>query len=299
MGLRTWIYKTTGIKLKKIDAPKNTSIEFPLHSSSGSLARTLNKNDAETYKVTLNDKSFTVPQHKFWPYFINGWEEQTWDFYHKYTKPNSVSIDIGAWLGSTLMYAATAGATKILAVEANPSTIKFLETLKNKNPQTFADLVIKNKAISSKEGSITFGGPSGDTQDTSSMSSSRGTGFSVETTSIQDAIKDYNPEDISVIKIDIEGSELEVLDQIALLSQIPAPILLSLHPPYWDDASASVAENVVNKLSVYNFYSIKNEPLNSDELIKMISYTGDESPAWGMPSGNFFEIILKPKFLAE
>ena len=282
MGLRTWIYHKTGVNLK------NKPIQKTFHKSK-TLSRSIKKMADGSYEITLNKQPFLVPEHWFWPEFIDGWEESTWEFYNSYMKKGGTAIDIGSWIGPTLLFASVAGATKFLAIEANPETYKLVNELKNNN-EYFSSLIIENAAISNKEGQISFGNLD-QSKATSSASSTRGTGFLVNAETIQNVLAKHKIDDISVIKIDIEGSELEIVDQIIELKKYNAPILLSLHPPFWSQG----IENIFKIADHFEMFTPDNKPLSLDMLKSMVAYSEKEPPAWGTKFGNFFEIILKTK----
>lgn len=244
--------------------------------------------------VALNDALFKVARHWFWPQFVEDWEETTWDFYKRFTKRGGTVVDIGSWIGPTLIFAALNGAKRLIAVEGNPQTAAHLQQTKEANPEYFRELTIHNGVIHPIKGKICFGNADG-SQVTSSASSTRGTGFEVETFSIQEIIDTYHAQDASVIKIDIEGSEFDVGDQIAQLDTLNAAILLSLHPPFWKNVDHQSAQKFISYLAGFNLYTPEGQILSREQLTEMITHKESEYPSWGTPFGNFFEIVMIPK----
>ena len=67
------------------------------------------------YKFNVNPKDY----EKFWEQFSNeSWEKNTTDIFDRYIDKNTIYIDIGAWIGPTLFYAAQL-AGKSIAIEAD------------------------------------------------------------------------------------------------------------------------------------------------------------------------------------
>jgi len=275
-----------------------TTLVFKSHKIYEILKRDLIVNPDPSPKaldsVVLNHAQFRVARHWFWPQFVEDWEETTWDFYKRFTKSGGTVIDIGAWVGPTLLFAALNGAKRLIAVEANPKTAAHLQRTKEANPEFFKELTIHNGAIHPFKGKISFGNIDG-SQATSSASSTRGTGFKVDTFTIQEIIDRYHAQDACVIKIDIEGSEFEVADQIAQLAVLDAAILLSLHPPFWKKTNQLAAREFIGYLDGFDLYTAEGQVLNREKLIDMITYQESRFPSWGTPYGNFFEVMMLPK----
>lgn len=238
---------------------------------------------------------FRVKRHWFWPQFVDGWEEETCRFYREHVDPKRPVLDLGSWIGPTALFAAAFGAQKIVAVEANPRTVEHLLATKTANPNVLGGLAVHNGVIHKNSDLVTFGNMDG-SESTSSASSTRGSGFSVQGTTIASIIERYSLKDVAVIKIDIEGSELDVRNQITKLSKLNAALLVSLHPPFWSSQPLEKsAGQIVRALRPFKVTSVDGKSLSEEDLKAMITYSGTTPPAWGTPFGNFFEVILKPK----
>jgi len=94
------------------------------------------------------------------------------------------------------------------------------------NPGLQSSLSIVNKVISNQQGLLSFGNIDRSTS-ISSASSTRGSGFLIEAAKISQILEGADCQDPCIVKIDIEGSELKVADQIADLSNLDAAIYLA------------------------------------------------------------------------
>ena len=78
--------------------------------------------------VTVNNQQFTVVRHNFWENYSN-WEPDTYKVFKELLRSDSVFVDIGAYIGPTMIFAAALGVKKIHAVE--PNLTSFLQAQQN------------------------------------------------------------------------------------------------------------------------------------------------------------------------
>ena len=97
----------------------------------------------------------------------------------------------------------------------------------------------------------------------------------------------------ALVKIDIEGAEFAIPDQIAALSGVPGVrVFLSLHPPF-APADASKDE-IMAALEGFDIYDARLEPVTR-ETVSARLHSRDPKPGWGTVFGNFFEVALVPR----
>ena len=60
------------------------------------------------------------------------WEEETFDVFDKYLKKDKQFLDIGAWVGTTALYASRLS-SYVVCVEADPVSVKKLQNNINNN----------------------------------------------------------------------------------------------------------------------------------------------------------------------
>jgi len=181
-------------------------------------------------QIKILDKFYKVKPHWFWKqYSQEAWEPETLEIYKKYINPETTYIDLGAWLGVTLMYAHALGCTKLYGVEANPESFELLQEHCIMNG---IEAHLDNICICNENKLVDFGADINYTS-TSSASSMRGTQFRVQGIKAEEYFKQFNNIKGLFIKIDIEGAEEIILDDlINFLKYNKALVYLSIHIPF-------------------------------------------------------------------
>lgn len=249
-------------------------------------------NDEIQY-VTINKTHFQVSGHWFWKEFMEkGWEPLTYQLMRRTLSRNSIYVDVGTWVGPTILYAAEIGVKHIYGVEANPLTYQKLQRTIGMN-ELLAGVRVTHICITDGSADhVGFGGKIG--ADTSSASSIRGSAWTVPATTLRGYLAASGLEHFDLIKIDIEGAEAFLASDLAYLSTHQnLTILLALHPPMWADVSG-VAEELCNALELYTVTDMKGDPLSNIDILNRCR-ARESFPRWGTAFGNFFEIVLRTK----
>lgn len=250
------------------------------------------KETKEYTVINIGDSMYHVANHWFWKEYAQGWEPQTFNFYKKYCISGSHVLDIGAWIGPTALYALHSGAKRVIMVEPNPITCDLLEKSFNFDFQLRYKCRLLPYCVSDKNETVDFGMPDG-IMKPSSASSMRGTGSTVYSITINDLINEIDKKQTSLIKIDIEGAEQYIIDDLYMLSDINAPIWLSLHPPFIDD-DTQLLQSLYSLYDKFYIFDSDIQKLDNSKLINMITSI-EKYPSWGTSFGNFFEIAVMPK----
>jgi lipopolysaccharide transport system ATP-binding protein len=244
------------------------------------------------WKIRVLESEFTAPDHWFWPQYGEGWETDTFLIFRRFLHRGSKFVDVGAWVGATVMYASALGATNIHTVEANPATVKLLAGLVDRSPILGDSVTIHNLCISDSEGMVSFGNVDG-SHATSSAASMRGTGFTVPSKSLYEFLRSNSLLDADLLKVDIEGAEELIGADLRRLSHAGVKAIhLSLHPPFWKPANFPV--ELFDAIREFDVYDSRGNALALDELVRRSKAT-ESHPEWGTQFGNFFEILLLPK----
>ena len=202
-------------------------------------------------KIKKNNCSFFISDHFSKKWFSNNsldtWEQETFHIleYYKNHK-ESIYIDIGAWIGPTVLYSANIY-KKVIAIEPDPVALTRLK--QNMSVNSFDNIVLIEKGLSSYNGTSEFGGNGdlGNSESTLLIAnkddylsySGRHTKHhthnevvSIETITIDTLIEEQkiNPDHISLIKMDIEGGEKIVVPSLVNFLEKYKPIFyISLH----------------------------------------------------------------------
>jgi len=244
--------------------------------------------------VKVNETSFIVPQHWFWEEFNQtGWEPSTYKIMNQYLRQDKGYLDIGTWVGPTLLYALEIGVDKIYGIEANPFSFDLAKTLCIYNGVREEYVNLYNLCVHKESDMIIPFGPTNGNW-TSSASSTRGTHWKIRSTTLMDWITKNKIVNYNFIKIDIEGSEENICPDLKELSkQKDLVILLSLHPDFFTDLWKGTL-CLVSTCSLFDIYDSNHIPLERKELTKRL-LSLDKTPPWGTKLGNYFEVILKTK----
>ena len=210
-------------------------------------------------------------QPPFWRQVIDGiWEPQTYNIFDRFLKPEMTYLDLGAWIGPTVMYAAPM-VKRAIAVEPDPVAFPMLQQHIVSN-----NLIVElyNEAITGYKGTITLGSallgasttranPSGEHQPEWKQT------CTVHCNTLVDFAMMHNIEDPLFIKMDIEGGEEEVLKDFEFFESRRPILYLSLHPFWWKTKETWETIRKIGRL--YN--NVYNSSLNK---IDVASVDGNE-----------------------
>jgi len=170
------------------------------------------------------------------------------------SKNDSVIIDIGANEGFyTLKIKEILPKSKIIAVEPDPIAFKILR--KNVESNKLKNIKITNKAVASKTGKIIFETVKGRTTVSATKVYEKYRKkyelkkIMVDSITLDDLCKEFNIEKIDLLKIDVEGSEFDVLKG-------SKNILLNVEKSVVEYHKAQKTEKPVIKLMVKNNFRV-------------------------------------------
>ncbi|MFI4868052.1 MAG: FkbM family methyltransferase [Steroidobacterales bacterium] len=187
--------------------------------------------------ISLQNKEFKVSPGKngaFWREVAKGtWESDTFAIFDRFLDRQHSYIDIGAWIGPTLLYGCQL-AKSAYAVEPDPLAFAELEQNIDLNRPTTDNIRVLNICIAPKSGEVAFGsrGQGGDST-SSLLFGKKKTHWTVKGLSFDDFIRESNITECNFIKMDIEGGEYAILPTMVDYLKLNRPTLhLSLHPCY-------------------------------------------------------------------
>ena len=222
-------------------------------------------------KVEHNNFCFDVDYHPFWTDHFPNWEDETKSFYKRYCLPNRTVLDLGAWLGPCVFIALANNIKHVYAVEGDPANAYALN--KNCHRNYVADKVtIINRCLHYKDQELFDFGNSLMTQDSSTRSF--GGEVKVSSTTLIKLLDQYQIDlaELALIKVDIEGSELYLVDDLSkLASSLQMPIYFSMHPTFWPKFSdVDVAGALAILMNHYNFYTSLELPISPEQILNYL-----------------------------
>lgn len=188
-------------------------------------------------KATINNKPFEVEPEPsdYWGWIAEGRYNHEWRVYDDLLSKQHTFIDLGAWVGAHSLYASTI-AGKVIAVEPDPVAFAIAE-------KNLAGFDVHRLAISGKVGDIKLGsGWLGASTTRANPNAGSGIGpwdeahtCIVPCTTLREFCKDMP--DPLFIKIDVEGSEEEILQDVEFFAKRKPTLLIELHPFWWRDVA--------------------------------------------------------------
>ncbi len=207
------------------------------------------------YAGNLNGEPFHLdPYHsKFWRKASAGeWEPETFAVLDKYLSPDSDYLDIGAWIGPTVLYGARK-ARHVWCIEPDPTAFRHLAW--NLDLNDIHNVSAFGVALSDRFGVARMASVRGEPGDsTSSLLHDGAHGNDALTIAWDQFEAAIDLSRVSLVKMDIEGAEFFVLPTLLSWLQKQRPTLyLSLHSPLLSDETR--LERTKSLLECLSFYS--------------------------------------------
>jgi FkbM family methyltransferase len=171
------------------------------------------------------------------------WEPNTFRCFRKVANSSKLAIDIGAWIGLTGIWLAK-NFKHVVCVEADKMSIDPLRS--NLESSGCQNYTIIPSAVFNINTTIYFGTNSfRECALNCSMSqlktlSDKKDDYPVNTVTLADITKDIPTSDIGFIKVDIEGGEESIMDDLVSFSTTHrVPLLISFHVAWWKNKDVS------------------------------------------------------------
>ncbi|MGM0904667.1 MAG: FkbM family methyltransferase [Bacillota bacterium] len=229
-----------------------------------------------------------TPRYKrFWDNF-ESWEKDTFKIYDRFLSQKSSYLDVGAWIGPTVLYAAHK--TKhVYAIEPDPIAYQELIGNLSLNPSILSNVTCINAALSSD----TLGKANlykkynfGDACSSIIPTKLEKDFCQVTKITIEGLIEKYNLKDLNFVKIDIEGYEYFIIAALhKFLKKYQPTLYLSLHPLILNVAADlhsndtdhnvkidkfKLTKRLVETLDFYSYiYDSKGNLVNKDLILNL------------------------------
>ena len=232
--------------------------------------------------IQINKINFVVKKNNsFWKSFkANKWESVNFEIYKYFLKKNTNYYDVGAWIGPTILIAASLFPNKIYGFEPDLKAYKELidNILLNKKKFKKNYIQLYNSAAYIKNCKIKLNIPWGnDGNSNSSLIKSQKISYSdiiVKGINFLNFIKSKKLKTDDFIKVDIEGGEYKLLEFIGpfLRKKMPT-IYVSPHPFLIDGYFNKIFQTnkLLFSLRGYKYiYQIKNNLITKSIIIYLL-----------------------------
>lgn len=225
------------------------------------------------------DKEKFPKHYNFWIKSYQTWEDETFTIYNRFLEPEYDYIDIGSWIGPTVLYAANI-ARHTYAIE--PNKLVFHELIKNLklNQNIFHKVTCLNAALSSQTGimKLYIKSSEGDSMSSILSNSEDYENYEVPSLTIEDLNNRYKLDKVNLIKIDVEGAEYDLIPSMEdyLVKHQPT-LYLSIHPPYLKSKASTNYNDYIkfktiamlSALKSYKYvYNMKQELISNNEVLE-------------------------------
>jgi FkbM family methyltransferase len=202
----------------------------------------------------------------FWR--LKSWERETYRIFNKFLDSNNSYIDIGAWIGPTVLYGSQI-AKKVYAIEPDPIAYKELEKNISLNPELKEKIELHEKCINTLSGKVKFGSmlKGGDSMSSLLFTDSK-TKWIVDGITFDEFIKINKVNDCNFIKMDIEGAEEVILPTMKNYLMKKKPTLyLSIHPRFFKNPEITTRK-IFNDLLIYkNLYIHEGKKIGLEDML--------------------------------
>jgi FkbM family methyltransferase len=227
----------------QFDKRISTIAKFIIRYTDENYTKIYKNNELFFIKNKQNDKNF-----EFWKNIYTNWENDTFAVFDKYLNKDKIFIDIGGWIGTTCMYGSRKS-KHVYSIEADIHSFNDMsENCKINCDNNYT--LINNAIFNIHNIDITFGknkflNNSSLNDSTSQIYSANNIThdasvdyYTIKTITLNNIIQKYNinPFEISLIKVDIEGGEENILDDLYVFHKLyNTPLYISFHYSWWND----------------------------------------------------------------
>ncbi|MCY4218968.1 MAG: FkbM family methyltransferase [Gammaproteobacteria bacterium] len=252
--------------------------------------RSYRPTQTDTGRVAVEHVEVEVVANEFWHWYSADWERRTEQIYRQFVKPGGLVLDIGAWIGPTIIYALVCKASRVVALEPNPNSFAALVKIADSIPENRCQLELLNIAIDDNEGTVSMGLPEGSVD--TSRSGWEGHEFVVPTITLEKLIRSQNIRNPDLVKIDIEGGEANLGEGLSMMAPYLPVVHLSVHVPFFPPESQ--IDEFIRATSEYKLFDDRGRFLKHSEFSDRIT-SNEKFPAWGGRKGNFFQVLMLSK----
>jgi FkbM family methyltransferase len=189
---------------------------------------------AEEFNVFISSENRT-----FWLNSYFNWEPETFDIFDKFADRSKIIVDIGAWIGPTVLYASRKY-REVIGLEADQGSFK--EITRNISLNKMCNVKLLPYALFNQMTTVHFGKNKfrlgAQENDSTSQIQEKGIGttYEVKTITLERLLLGKESKDIALIKVDIEGGEEFVIEDLFNYHlKYGVPLFVSFHYDWWSN----------------------------------------------------------------
>lgn len=164
----------------------------------------------------------------FWDWYEReDWEPETVAVYDRFLRPGATYVDLGAWIGPTVLLAASK-AGRIVCAEPDPKAYPVLLENLALNPEVAAKTTAFPVAVGARDGDVVLSstGEGGDSNSSVMRPGDAGARWTVEGVTIATLLERASIGSADFVKVDVEGAEYDI---VPMLIRVPA-LFVAMHP---------------------------------------------------------------------
>jgi FkbM family methyltransferase len=193
-------------------------------------------------EVCVRDVRFRVHDDEhaaFWDRVVSGdWEPDSFTVLDHFLAAGRVFVDVGAWIGPLTLYGASI-AGSCHAVEPDPVARAALRANLDLNPHLAGRVRVHVEAVAAAPGAVRLGNitsAGGGDSMSSLLFAGAPCAWAVDGVRLDQLLATIPEADLGLVKMDVEGAEVEILDgSRAYLEAHRPPLFLSVHARFWAD----------------------------------------------------------------
>lgn len=203
---------------------------------------TVNNLEGERMEIVKNGHKFVTGNDSwfswFWESVDSGqWEPETFEIMDKYLTYDATYLDVGAWIGPTVLYASRL-CHRCFAFE--PSPVSYKELCENLALNNVNNVIALNEAVFNYDGVLTLGNE-GDIGGSSTRVGQFDHAFQIPCRTLKSFISTEKIDTHLFIKMDVEGAEESILEDIEFFEKHKPTLYVSLHPQWFRDLNTGMA----------------------------------------------------------
>lgn len=221
--------------------------------------------------IKIKQFTFNVESDgQFWNN-IENWEVDSFKVLDKFLNKDNSLIDVGAWNGVLSMYGSQ---LCDFVYSFEPDKNAFNKLSKNIELNNIKNIKLENKGCSLTNGTQTLyirceGDSTSSFIDRTMEGYKSKSAIEIDTRRLSEYIKNNKIENIGLIKIDIEGGEIYLLEEMKeYIKEYSPNIFISFHPGWFTEKDKNI-NDMMEVLSNYkHIYNILLEEITKEQAIK-------------------------------